>query len=36
LGGSIEVNSTVDAETTFRIKIPLPKNARKKDLLTTA
>jgi len=36
LGGSIEVNSTVDAETTFRIKIPVPKNARKRDLLTTA
>jgi two-component system NtrC family sensor kinase len=36
LGGAIEVNSTVDAETTFRIKIPLPKDARKRDLLTTA
>jgi two-component system NtrC family sensor kinase len=36
LGGVIEVNSTVDVETTFRIKIPLPKDARKRDLLTTA
>jgi two-component system NtrC family sensor kinase len=36
LGGSIEVHSAVDVETTFRIRIPVPKNARKKDLLTTA
>ncbi len=36
LGGTVEVTSTVDVETTFRIKIPVPKNARKRDLLTTA
>ena len=36
LGGSIEVHSAVDVDTTFRVKIPLPKNTRKRDLLTTA
>ncbi len=36
LGGTIEVHSVVDGETTFRVKLPVPKDARRKPLLTTA
>jgi two-component system NtrC family sensor kinase len=36
LGGDIEVHSAVDVETTFRVKIPVPKDARRNPPLTTA
>jgi two-component system NtrC family sensor kinase len=36
LGGDIEVHSAVDVETTFRVKIPVPEDARRKLSLTTA
>jgi two-component system NtrC family sensor kinase len=36
LGGDIEVHSTVGVETTFRVKIPVPKDARKNPPLATA
>jgi two-component system NtrC family sensor kinase len=36
LGGEIEVHSTLDVETTFRVKIPVPEDARRNPPLTTA
>jgi two-component system NtrC family sensor kinase len=36
VGGDIEVHSAVDVETTFRVKIPVPKEARRNPPLTTA
>jgi two-component system NtrC family sensor kinase len=36
LGGDIEVHSTVGVETTFRVKIPAPMDARKNPPLRTA
>ncbi len=36
LDGEIEVHSALDVETTFRVKIPVPEDARRNPPLTTA
>jgi two-component system NtrC family sensor kinase len=36
LGGEIEVHSTLDVATTFRVKIPVPHDLRRNPPLTTA